>query len=738
MNNLEELDYTEKERNSDDYLIQTIDKCIGALVRDKDYLVKAYNYYHGVRDKEQYSYLEDTFGIDAATSITMVPLIRRHINFLVGKLLGSKINTIISCTDKGTIEEMQKEKADGVKQYDRELLKGALFNNIKISQGEKPEQQIQDDIELLRSNFSKKFRTNYEQAAQHILKIIKESPEIDLTEKRERLFTDLLITGTCYYRVKSYHDNAMPEIEVLNPLEVFVEKNRNSRSIKYSNRAVIRRRMPLHEVLNKYGHHLTPSQRASLGEVRDHGMPEQVYWNPGEGSGLISNYIESIAPYTDGNYLEGFTSQNLLTVYEVEWLVSNPVKEGRKIVSYRVDRYRGVKIGSDIYIDMGIDETAVRTVSDPGKCGLSINGLSYADRNGRPYSLVLACANLQDRYDLLNFMQEYLISTSGVKGQIVNVSTIPLHLGDTPEERIVASMVMRKQGTYLIDTAAEGDMSGLNTTFNGYDDTVDPNSINAIAIAMQHIEKTCSSITGVYEENLQGIEQRDAVANVRVGIENSNVITKPLYQTINTVTRDLILDAMNVFKQSFSKGYVGTMLLNQETVETINLDPKYYTLTDYGVFVVDSDEANTKLDNMKKLAPEFIKTGSVGIDIITKIINSDSIEEINSIVDEATSIKQQASQQLQQAQQQMEQGQNTISQLERELQQLRSQLEAKEKKDSELKKYEVTEKFKIERDKLDLQREVMIKDIEVKKSRTELEKLQIFDNNPYNDKIKNI
>ena len=46
------------------------------------------------------------------------------------------------------------------------------------------------------------FISEYEIAAQNILSYIKHSRDIDLKNKMRELFTDLLITGTCYYRVK--------------------------------------------------------------------------------------------------------------------------------------------------------------------------------------------------------------------------------------------------------------------------------------------------------------------------------------------------------------------------------------------------------------------------------------------------------------------------------------------------------------------------------------------------------
>ena len=58
----------------------------------------------------------------------------------------------------------------------------------------------------------------------------------------------------------------------------------------------------------------------------------------------------------------------------------------------------------------------------------------------------------------------------------------------------------------------------VNTNFNGYDDSVNVNTIQAIDLAIERVEQTASSITGVFRERLGGIEARDAVANVELGM----------------------------------------------------------------------------------------------------------------------------------------------------------------------------------------------------------------------------
>lgn len=52
-----------------------------------------------------------------------------------------------------------------------------------------------------------------------------------------------------------------------------------------------------------------------------------------------------------------------------------------------------------------------------------------------------------------------------------------------------------KTGIKLIDSSQEGQM--INTNFNGFDDTLKFNTIQAFDLAIQRIEETCSMITGI-------------------------------------------------------------------------------------------------------------------------------------------------------------------------------------------------------------------------------------------------
>lgn len=107
----------------------------------------------------------------------------------------------------------------------------------------------------------------------------------------------------------------------------------------------------------------------------------------------------------------------IIPVYEVEWIEVDK--------DFVMQRYQTIRIGENIYILKGLDESVVRSSDNPSYCGLSVSGVVFLNRSNEPYSLVLACTTIQDKYDLLLYYRDTVIANSGVKGQIIDFSLIP-------------------------------------------------------------------------------------------------------------------------------------------------------------------------------------------------------------------------------------------------------------------------------------------------------------------------
>ena len=121
-------------KKDNEYITDRIDKAISELVHPKWKLQKAYNYYNGKRDAEQFRYLEENFGIGNPTSVEFTPLIKKHVDSLIGEYLDIPLLPKISCKDKDTISKINRDKqlqiTEAVMSYYKQHLNNQIINVI--------------------------------------------------------------------------------------------------------------------------------------------------------------------------------------------------------------------------------------------------------------------------------------------------------------------------------------------------------------------------------------------------------------------------------------------------------------------------------------------------------------------------------------------------------------------------------------------------------------------------------
>lgn len=714
------------------------DRTIHELVYPKYDLQKAYNYYNGTRDPEQFKYLEEVYGTNTPTTLHFTPLIKKHIDALVGEYIGTPIIPKIFCKDGETISNIDREKQIKLSTEIFTFLKAQLQKDIlNIIQGKDTNDKfVEEQIKRIQDDVNNNFVSEYEIAAQNVLEYIMQSRETDMTTILRDLFLDILITGYAFYKVKPTVGNNNIRIQALSPLNTFIDRNDESPYIKDSTRAVVRHWMTKVQILNEYGKYLSGDDRKLLEDKWD-----TIYDN----SYRYINVFDKTGPLTDGltagievtpgfpaNY--NYQGKDLIPVYEVEWLQTDE--------NYVMQRYTTVRIGEEIYILKGKDETVMRSQSNPTYCSLTINGIYFLNRGVKPYSMVLACAHLQDQYDLLHFYRDNLIANSGTVGDWIDLTLIPAELGVNLPERLIKWQALKKQGLGVLDSSQEGRIAAgaapLNTIFNGFDNTVKAQAVQAIQFAIDSIEQTTSSITGVFRERLNGIEARDAVTNIQIGQRNSFTITKQYYHQMDLMVNELLLDCLNLAKIVFKNGLLGTIILGDKYQKVFTALPEYYTLTDHDIRIITSTDIARDLEQIKQIIPEFVKGGGLPPDIIIEAITSKSIPDLKSKIKRALNQAKEENSQLQQLTQQSQQLQQQLQEAQKALQETQAKLQQANADKLQLEQQEMKMKYDIEWYRAHTERDYREKIVAEQRRRTDMEIEQTHDGNPFNDKIRQI
>ena len=710
-------------------MIKRTDEIIAELVREKVELQKAYNYYAGIRDEEQFKYLEENFGIGSPTSVKMTPMVKKHIDALIGEYLGTPILPKISCKDSDTISAITREKsiaiAQGVTKFLRDHLNTTLLQFIDGK--DTTDKAIKQQIDKIKEDIDQSFVSKFEIAAQNVVQYIMQSRQTDMITKLRTLLLDLLLTGDTFFRAKESASGTNIQIEILDPLNTFPDRNPESPYIKDSYKIVVRKWLSKQQILSYYGKDLS---RDDIKKLKEN-------WSDDFGEGTIYGYtyantLHPMYSNMPGHPIDENGLQKLIPVYEVEWLETDK--------NFVMQRYSSIRIGGDIYIINGKDENVIRSKDNPNYASLSVNGVYFTNRTSKPYSLMLACADLQDKYDLLIYYRDVLIANSGVKGQIIDFSLIPTNLGVNWPERIKTWMAYRKAGSMMIDSTQEGrnelGAGQFNTMFSGYDDTLPAQAIQAIQLAIDSVEATTSSITGVFRERLNGIQQRDAVTNIQQGVNNSFIITKPIYQQMDLVTCEIISDCLNQAKRTWKKGLTGILVLGDNQQKVFTALPEDFTFTDYDIHVISSTQIMQDMQQIQMLVPEFIKSGQLPPDILFEVMTSKSLSEMKYKVKKALKIQKEENNQIQQLQQKLEETTQQSQQMQKELQQAQQKIKQLDEQRMKLETDKMNLEYKVDWFKAQTEKAYRERQLDIEEKKVDIEIMQLRDGNPYNDQIK--
>lgn len=726
--------------------IEKINQCINDLLYDKVQLKKAYNYYHCVRDAEQFKHLEDNYGIGTPTSVTFTPLIKKHIDVLVGEYLELDPDLQVSCKDEKTVSDIMRDKQlkihEAVFKRFKEKLQNAIIQVLLEGKEVINDPFFEQEIERIKKDVADSYVSEYEIAAQNILNYVRNSRDIDLKNKMRELLTDLLIAGICYYRVRPSGGKNNLRLEILNPLDTFIERNHNEFYLNRSPRALIRRWLTIEQVFNEFDEELTSEARNVLLNTTTHATKDSksMYvrakagdgYNKiprGETPGLLAGL--EIHPFRDKDEPYYQYNPNLIPVYECEWLEY----EDDKLV-----RHEGVKIGEEVYIARGASKDIVRSVSNPKDCTLTINGIFFMDKNGMPFSLIANTMDLQDKYDLTIYYRDSLIANSGTIGDWVDVNHLPAFLGEELPERLQKWLAYKKQGMGLFDSSQEGAQL-LNTTFNGFDDTLKAQMIQAFDLVLQSIEQQASSITGVFAEKLGGIQQRDAVSNVKVGIRQSTLLTKQYFSAMDLLYKEVNYDLLNLAKIVYKHGICGTLINGNKLNQIFTALPKYYTMTDFDIHIQDSTELFQAKENLRASSMELIKSGQADPTMIVNIMLARNLTELRTYISDAVKNQKQENntigqlqQQLQDLQQQLQQATKELNKVQEENNNLNKQLEKNNQAKIEIERQRVA----IEEQEMMNKKDYDDRIAKAKERQVDIEFLQLNDGNPYNDKVKDM
>ena len=619
------------------------------------------------------------------------PIINSKINILKGEESKRLFDYRVVITNPNAISEIENNKKAQILQRLQEWVQNTSQSEEEASQ----------ELEKINYYYTYQWQDMREIRANNLLNHYKKEYNIPLIFNEG--FDDAMTVGEEIYQCDIV--GGEPVIERLNPLKVRVFKSGYSNKIEDADIIIIEDYWSPSRVIDTYYDVLTKKDMEYIQKLPDHigqaaidsmdNIDERYgfvnnnmigdeitsqngfFWDPYGTSDGISN---SLLPYdTAGNLrvlkifwksrrkikkvksYDPITGEEEFNFYPETYIIDKDKGEEEKILWVN-EAWEGVKIGSDIYVNMRPRPIQYNRLSNPSRCHFGIIGTIYNLNEGRPFSMVDVMKPYNYLYDIIHDRLNKLMAKNWGKIVKLDLALVPkgwdidkwLYYAKTNNMAIIDSF---KEGNY---GAATGKLAGaLNNASNGVIDADWGNNIQQYINLLEFIKLEMSEAVGITRQREGQISNRETVGGVERATLQSSHITEWIFvkhEDLKKRVLEAFLETAKIALKGRSKKF--QYVMDDLSTQIVTIDGDEFAEADYGLIVDNSQgsqELNSKLD---MLAQAALQNQSLDFSAIMKLYSSASLAEKQRLIENNERQIQERNQQLQQQQAQIEEQKN--------------------------------------------------------------------------------
>ena len=619
------------------------------------------------------------------------PIINSKINILKGEESKRLFDYRVVVTNPNAISEIENNKKAEILQRLQEWVQNTSQS----------EEEANQELEKINYYYTYQWQDMREIRANNLLNHYKKEYNIPLIFNEG--FDDAMAVGEEIYQCDIV--GGEPIIERLNPLKVRVFKSGYSNKVEDADIIIIEDYWSPSRVIDTYYDVLTKKDMEYIQKLPDHigqaaidsmdNIDERYgfvnnnmigdeitsqngfFWDPYGTSDGISN---SLLPYdTAGNLrvlkifwksrrrikkvksYDPITGEEQFNFYPETYVIDKDKGEEEKILWIN-EAWEGVKIGSDIYVNMRPRPVQYNRLSNPSRCHFGIIGSIYNINDGRPFSMIDMMKPYNYLYDIIHDRLNKLMAKNWGKIIKVDLALVPkgwdidkwLYYAKTNNMAIIDSF---KEGNY---GAATGKLAGaLNNASNGVIDADWGNNIQQYINLLEFIKLEMSEAVGITRQREGQISNRETVGGVERATLQSSHITEWLFVKHEDLKKRVLEAFLETCKIALKGRSIKFQhLMDDLSTQIVTIDGDEFAEADYGL-VVDNSQGSQELNNkLDMLAQAALQNQSLDFSAIMKLYSSASLAEKQRLIENNERQIQERNQQLQQQQAQIEEQKN--------------------------------------------------------------------------------
>ena len=700
-----------------------------------------YGLWNDIIDPDEVRRIVNPFGIDYGSlpnNYRNCPLVNPNLMVLFGEERKRFHNPMVTVVNNDAVSE-KLNKINGT------------IDNFLIEQVVSPdmnEEQIQAEIQKLNKWKNYSYKDRREAMASGVLEYLKYKE--GLAELFSRGFEDLCFAAESFY----ISDIVAGEPRAFkgDPVNTVTLGTGNSNRIEDASVIIIDDFVPVGTIIDSYYDELTDLQikkleegskliqgtnRGFMGNQLKNVMTESLdSLVEAVGIGEVIVGANKLQQFSFGGYFDeegnvrrtrvlwkGMRKLGIMEYFDENFMIQKtivpeqykPNKElGENIKWIWVSEwYEGTKVGEDIYLKMGPRKVQFRhmdnlSISHPGIVGTIAN-----IGNNVGHSLVDMVKPYQYMYNAIMHSLELDIAKDKGTMHRLDLSMIPE--GWTVDKWLYYAEFL---GWQIVDPFNEG-QKGASTgklagTMNQNSSVMESRHLQSIQQKIQLLDflsRKVDEIMGITPQRKGAIDNRETVGGVERSVTQSTLSTEKWYSIHDNTKMRFYECMLETTKEAWrGKSFKRSFILDDMSMAILDFDSDVFCEAEYGVFITDSSVDMDMMNSLKQLAQPFMQNGGA-LSLVADLLRTKNPGSFQRKLENYEEQIREANQKAAENQQAIETQKVEFEKYKVDLEaQVKLEIAAMGKEDDSISE-EALEKLKLEREKLQKDYELRLKEL---------------------------
>lgn len=678
--------------------------------KSKRYIQRNYRLFGGKLDMKDVESILNPEGIDYGVETQKI----QHypvMNTKIDLLLGEERNTIIEdravVTNPSSISEIEDSRINEIKRRLQEDITNTSYSD----------QERQLRLQEMELTFNYDYQDIREKNVNDLLNHYKS--EYNFRGLYNEGYMDALVAGREIYHC--YIEGGSPMIERVNLREISVWGSTSNRIEDYP--YLVRERfLTGNDILDMWGDQMSEQDykkfdRLITGSFEGHDVvvpQEYFHFRYGDNPDFVDD--EGVFHFKDEVSVSDlpYNMAGGIRVLEVYWKSMSQIlavhyydENGDEQVKFRTPDYipdedagetvkkywkneawHGVMIGAGkdaIFVDIGPCQVQYNRMGNPSRCHFGFIGTIYNNNDYDGMSVVDKLKPLSYKYDVTMAKLDSLIARNYGKLPVMDSARVPA--GWKPEEWTY----FIKLGIYPIDSMKEGTMGAAKGKLAGgvantplVVDAEMSASIQSTIEQLMFIEQSMEKMLGITPQRMGSIQNRETVGGVERAVMQSSNVTQALaarHEDLKRRVEECFIENAKIAMRGKNQKF--QFILSDSTVRNATINGDQFAEADYGIVIMTGYDMQSLQQSIDMLAQAKAQNNLMSSSTYLEL------KQMTSLAEKIKTLKREEAQMRQQAQQAQQQ----------EAQQAQQQMQMQ---------------MQIEQAKLELQREINIRDNETR------------------------